>query len=108
MGIYPSAKDIYESRCPVLYVHNVKCPVLFLHGKDDPVCPPNQAIEMHNKLVISGVPTVLILFDGESHGWRKSETICTALISELNFYGYIFGFMPDIFSELAIVNHMNS
>ncbi len=104
IGVYPAAKEKYESRCPVLYVHNVKCPVLFLHGKEDPVCPPNQATEMHQKLIAAGIPTSMILFDGESHGWRKSDTICRALISELNFYGRIFGFVPDEFSPLVIEN----
>ena len=103
VGPYPASKHIYESRCPVRYVDNIKCPVLFLHGKEDPVCPPNQATEMYAQLVAKGVPSCLILFEGESHGWRKAETICTALTAEISFYGRIFGFTPENFLSLDIV-----
>ena len=103
VGPYPASKPIYESRCPLRYVENIKCPILFLHGKEDPVCPPNQATDMYAQLVAKGVPSCLILFDGESHGWRKSETICTALAAEINFYGRVFGFTPDKTVDLDIV-----
>ena len=103
VGPYPESKPIYESRCPIRYVDNIKCPVLFLHGKEDPVCPPNQATDMFAQLTKKGVPSCLILFDGESHGWRKADTICFALNAELNFYGRIFKFKPDTEITLDIV-----
>ncbi len=103
VGAYPESKSVYESRCPVRFVHNIKCPILFLHGKEDPVCPPNQATDMYAKLVQNSVPSCLILFDGEGHGWRKADTICSALNAELNFYGRVFGFNPDNCVDLDIV-----
>lgn len=103
IGPYPESKPVYESRCPVRYVDDIKCPILFLHGKEDPVCPPNQATDMYAQLVSKGVPTCLLLFDGESHGWRKAETICAALAAELSFYGRVFGFIPDTAVDLDIV-----
>ena len=41
---------------------------------------------------------------GEGHGWRQAETIQKALNLELNFYGMIFGFTPDVVISVPIVN----
>jgi dipeptidyl aminopeptidase/acylaminoacyl peptidase len=35
-----------------------------------------------------------VLFDGESHGFRKAETIARALEAELSFLGQVLGFEP--------------
>lgn len=41
---------------------------------------------------------------GEGHGWRQAETIQRALNLELNFYGLIFDFSPDVIVEVPVVN----
>jgi hypothetical protein len=33
-------------------------------------------------------------FEGESHGFRKSQTITTCAIEELKFFGEVLGFVP--------------
>jgi hypothetical protein len=35
-----------------------------------------------------------LAFAGESHGFRKAETIVASLEAELSFYGQIMGFAP--------------
>jgi dipeptidyl aminopeptidase/acylaminoacyl peptidase len=104
VGPYPEAEDVYNSRCPVKYVRNIQCPILFLHGKLDPVCPPNQATDMYQQLVDQKIPSALVLYENESHGWRNASTICSALNTELNFYGRIFKFVPDIIVDVEITN----
>ena len=41
-----------------------------------------------------GVPVAYLAFEGEQHGFRRSETVITVLGSELAFYGRVLGFTP--------------
>ena len=47
---------------------------------------------MHQALLEKQVPTALKIYEGEQHGFRKSENIEDALNSELYFYSKVFGF----------------
>jgi dipeptidyl aminopeptidase/acylaminoacyl peptidase len=62
-----------------------------LQGDEDKIVPPNQAVVMHKALLEKGIPTCLKIYEGEQHGFRKSENIEDALDSELSFYGKVFG-----------------
>jgi len=96
VGKYPEQKDIYEKRSPILSVDTLNCPILLLQGDEDKIVPPNQAEEMHKALLEKGIPTCLKIYEGEQHGFRKSENIEDALDSELAFYGKVFGInVPD-------------
>jgi hypothetical protein len=37
--------------------------------------PPNQAELMYNELKDRGIPTALVLFEGEQHGFRQAPNI---------------------------------
>ncbi len=41
-----------------------------------------------------GVPHAYLAFEGEQHGFRRSETQIRSLEAELYFYGRILGFDP--------------
>jgi dipeptidyl aminopeptidase/acylaminoacyl peptidase len=56
--------------------------------------PPNQAEAMVAALKAKGVPVAYLPFEGEQHGFRRSENIKRSLEAELYFYGRIFGFAP--------------
>ena len=56
--------------------------------------PPNQAIAMVTALQEKKIPVALLEFEDEGHGFRKSETICTALDTEYAFYAEIFSLNP--------------
>jgi len=94
IGPYPEQKDLYEQRSPINHAESITAPVLFLQGLDDKVVPPNQAEMMIEKLKSNGVSVAYLAFEGEAHGFRKSETIIKALEAELSFYGSVFGFEP--------------
>jgi dipeptidyl aminopeptidase/acylaminoacyl peptidase len=40
------------------------------------------------------VPVAYVLYPGESHGFRKPETIVHSVQAELSFFGQVFGFEP--------------
>ena len=46
-------------------------------------------------LAAGGVPHAYVLFEGESHGFRRAENIAAALEAELSFLGQILGFDPS-------------
>jgi dipeptidyl aminopeptidase/acylaminoacyl peptidase len=94
IGPLPEAEAMHEARSPIGHVSRLTCPVLLLQGLDDPVVPPAQAETITHDLAAHGIPYAYIAFEGESHGFRKAETIITALEAELAFYGQIMGFAP--------------
>ena len=94
VGPLPEAEEVYVQRAPVGHVNDLTCPVLLLQGLDDPVVPPSQSEAIAADLAAHGIRHAYIAFAGESHGFRKAETIIAALEAELAFYGEIFGFTP--------------
>ena len=94
IGPLPEAQAIYDSRSPLNHLDGFKAPVLVLQGADDPVVPPSQSQRIVDALRARHVPVAYILYPGESHGFRKPETIINSLQAELAFYGRIFGFKP--------------
>jgi dipeptidyl aminopeptidase/acylaminoacyl peptidase len=56
--------------------------------------PPEQSERFAAAIARREVPYAYLLFDGESHGFRKASSIVKALESELAFYGQILGFDP--------------
>ncbi len=104
VGAYPEEKETYEARSPITSVDTLNCPILLLQGDEDKIVPPNQAVTMHKALLEKGIPTCLKIYEGEQHGFRKSENIEDALDSELSFYGKVFGIdIPDAV-EISIDN----
>jgi dipeptidyl aminopeptidase/acylaminoacyl peptidase len=92
VGPLPEAEAVYEERSPLGRIGNLSVPVLLLQGADDPVVPPAQAHAMRDALAAKGIPHALVVYEGESHGFRRAETIQHALESELSFLGQVFGF----------------
>lgn len=74
----------------------ISCPVLLLQGDEDKVVPPAQSQVVADALAERGIDHAYILFEGEQHGFRKSENIIKALESSLAFYAQIFGFTTDV------------
>jgi dipeptidyl aminopeptidase/acylaminoacyl peptidase len=94
IGPLPECDALYAERAPVGHVNDATCPVLLLQGLDDPVVPPAQSESIAADLAAHGIRYAYITFEGESHGFRKAETIVASLEAELSFYGQIMGFNP--------------
>jgi dipeptidyl aminopeptidase/acylaminoacyl peptidase len=94
VGPLPAAADLYDERSPLGHVGPGTCPILLLQGLDDPIVPPPQSESIARDLAAHGIPHAYIAFEGESHGFRRAETIIVALEAELAFYGQIMGFTP--------------
>ncbi len=92
IGPYPENEEIYRSRSPLFNAEEISCPVILFQGLEDRIVPPNQSESMMKSLKERNVPVTYIEFEGEQHGFRKSETIKKALYSELKFYSQVFRF----------------
>ena len=94
IGPYPEAAQRYESRSPVNRAEAITTPMLLMQGTEDRVVPPSQSEAVVAALSANGVDHVYVTFDGESHGFRRAESIVSSLELELWFYGRVFGFSP--------------
>ena len=102
IGPLPGYEAVYVERSPVGHVSEATCPILLLQGLDDPVVPPAQSEAIAAQLAAHGIRHTYLAFEGESHGFRRAETITTCLEAELSFYAQIFGFTPPGIPELKI------
>jgi dipeptidyl aminopeptidase/acylaminoacyl peptidase len=94
VGPLPECEALYAERAPAGHVNHLTCPVLLLQGLDDPIVLPVQAESIAAELAAHQVRYAYLPFAGESHGFRKAETITASLEAELSFYGQIMGFVP--------------
>ncbi|MBK9579308.1 MAG: S9 family peptidase [Fibrobacterota bacterium] len=72
---YPKEIDLYRSRSPVHRGASIRDPLAVFQGADDKVVPPDQAERIVEALCHAGIPHHYRVFEGEGHGWRRSETI---------------------------------
>lgn len=63
---YPEEKEVYLKRSPINNVDKINTPVCFMHGTVDPVVPVEQSKLLYEALLKKGVPTALVLFEGQS------------------------------------------
>lgn len=94
VGPYPAALDTYRERSPIHHLDRLRCPMLILQGADDPVVPPSQATAMADAVRAKGLPVRLRVFEGESHGFRRAETIIEVAEQALDFLAEVHGFRP--------------
>lgn len=97
---YPEKVDVIRERSPVNHIDKISSPILLLQGDEDKIVPPNQTFTIYEALKKKGIPTAMLLFKGEGHGFRQASNIKRALDAELYFYGKILGLeLADSFDQ---------
>jgi dipeptidyl aminopeptidase/acylaminoacyl peptidase len=105
VGPYPEQRDRYFERSPIHFTERLASPIIFFQGLEDKVVPPNQAEKMVAALQAKGLPVAYVPFEGEQHGFRRSENIKRALDAEYYFYSRIFDFeLPEEIEPVEIHN----
>ncbi|MGD0321947.1 MAG: prolyl oligopeptidase family serine peptidase [Acidimicrobiales bacterium] len=102
VGPWPEARHLYEERSPLSHVDELDCPILLLQGTEDKIVTPRQAEMFRDAMVRRGIAHAYVVFEGEQHGFRRSETIERALEAELSFYGQVIGFEPPGVPRLVL------
>lgn len=94
VGPLPEAEQVYIDRSPLTHAERIDVPVLLLQGAEDRVVPPGQSEAIRDALAARGIPHEYVLYQGEGHGFRRAETLISALTTELAFLSGVFGFDP--------------
>ncbi len=92
VGPLPEAEAVYIERSPLTHLERLRTPLLIEQGLEDEIVPPNQSEALRDALAANGVPHAYLVFEGEGHGFRRSETIVETLQAELAFLGHVLGF----------------
>ena len=75
LGPLPAAAAVYRDRSPIFHADRITDPVALFQGDIDRVVPRAQSDAIAASLRARGVPHEYHVYEGEGHGWRKSETI---------------------------------
>ena len=105
VGPYPAAADLYAERSPINHLDGFSAPLITFQGLEDEVVLPNQSERISEALDAKGVPHAYLAFEGEQHGFRRSDTIRRVLDAELSFYGQVFGFEPAGVDDPVALQH---
>ena len=65
---------VYAKSSPLTFIKNVKTPALVLHGERDAEVPAPQGYEFWHALKTLGVPTQLVIYPDEGHGFFREES----------------------------------
>lgn len=102
VGPLPEAEAVYAERSPLTHLHRLQTPLLIEQGLDDLVVPPSQSEAVRDALAANGVPHAYLAFEGESHGFRRAETLVRTMEAELAFLGQVFGFQTPGVAPLEL------
>lgn len=71
--------DLYKKISPIAYISSASPPFLLFHGSEDNLVPPQDSIDMAEKLRAAGASAKAVIVKGEGHGsadwiekWAKS------------------------------------
>jgi dipeptidyl aminopeptidase/acylaminoacyl peptidase len=67
--------DVYARSSPITFIKKAKTPTLVLHGDRDSEVPTPQGYEFWHALKTLGVPTQLVIFDGEGHAVSRPDHV---------------------------------
>lgn len=91
VGPLAEVPDRYRDRSPINRTDGLTTPFLLLQGEDDPICPPVQCERFLATVEGRGIPHAYLTYPGEGHGFRRAETMISALEAELSLYAQTFG-----------------
>jgi dipeptidyl aminopeptidase/acylaminoacyl peptidase len=75
VGVLPRDQEIFKERSPIFHAHKIERPLAIFQGEEDRVVPLAQAESIVQALRKNGVQYQYRVYEGEGHGFRKSETI---------------------------------
>jgi dipeptidyl aminopeptidase/acylaminoacyl peptidase len=80
---------IYARSSPITFIKATKTPTLVLHGDRDSEVPTPQGYEFWHAIKALGVPTELVIYEGEGHSFQKAahrKDMLTRTIAWLDKY----------------------
>lgn len=83
--------DIYRKLSPLETIKQAKTPTFIYVGERDVECPAPQSVEFWHALKEVGVPTKLLILEGEGHGIRKPDHIKQLSDGEIGWFDKYLG-----------------
>ena len=80
------ARDIMIKQSPLFYADRVRTPTLFVHGEIDYRVPFAEAEQFYFALKKNGVPTKVIMYEGQSHGISGHWNNVHRMLNELRWW----------------------
>ncbi len=77
--------DLWRERSPYFFLDRVKAPVQLICGENDPRCPPSESESARDRLLDLGREVDFILYEGEGHGFLKTENIVSSELRRVTF-----------------------
>jgi dipeptidyl aminopeptidase/acylaminoacyl peptidase len=65
--------DLVRAYSPISHIQHAKTPTLITHGAEDVRVPLSQGFELYRSLKTLGVPTELVIYPGERHGFSRPQ-----------------------------------
>ena len=75
VGTLPEDADFFKKWSAVFHADKIRDAVAVFHGAEDKAVAPEQSETIVAALRANKVPHIYRVYEGESHGWRKAETI---------------------------------
>lgn len=75
-------------RSPLAHVQNVKTPTLIMHGGRDLRTPFAGASTFYRALKMRGVPTRMLVFDDEAHGFARPSSVIRSTLYTLAWFDH--------------------
>ena len=75
IGPYPECSQRYQERSPLRNGREIRVPIAIFHGRNDRIVPVSQSESLVAQMVRNGTPHIFRIYDGESHGFRRTETL---------------------------------
>jgi len=82
---------IYRQLSPIESIKVARTPTLVYVGERDVECPPAQSMEFWHGLKAVGVPSSLVIYDGEGHSIRKPEHLQDLRKRTIEWFGRYLG-----------------
>jgi dipeptidyl aminopeptidase/acylaminoacyl peptidase len=101
VGVLPEAAGRYHAWSPIFNAGNIQDPLAVFQGSIDKVVTPDQSESIVAELSKRGIPHIYRLYDGEGHGFRKTETIIDYLEQTERFLQQYVLFAPGKISNQA-------
>jgi dipeptidyl aminopeptidase/acylaminoacyl peptidase len=89
-SVYQDPKA-YAKSSAIDFIQNDKTPSLVVVGEYDGECPAPQSFEYWHALRAMGVPTTLVVYAGEGHGFDKPQDLRDVLERALRWFGRYLG-----------------
>jgi dipeptidyl aminopeptidase/acylaminoacyl peptidase len=75
IGVLPQDAERFRAWSPVYFADQIKDSVAVFQGAEDKVVPPEHSEQIVVALRANHIPHIYKVYEGEGHGWRKTETI---------------------------------